>query len=220
MTLDIVDIGDHHTSYPPASSAKFEDSPQDYIDLAKRVIGYFAPRFYPSLKKEMLSNEDVVSNMATAIMKADWRWNENYRSKTGKVRTRKAYRNQCGLWEITAYLKRKKRKRDGMQVVSLNYFTSSNDEEQPQLIDVLPDEVANPAFTVADAEEQAHRQINIEGLLTAGILTKKEEKYIRMYYLQEVSLSDIGRMEGVSREAIRQDVARGIGKLQKLAKAL
>ena len=42
-----------------------------YINLAKKTISKFAPKFYNGLSIEMLQNEDAVSDIATALMYAD-----------------------------------------------------------------------------------------------------------------------------------------------------
>ena len=39
-----------------------------YISLAKKTINKFAPKFYNGLNKEMLSSEEAISDVATALM--------------------------------------------------------------------------------------------------------------------------------------------------------
>ena len=54
-----------------------------YLGLAKKTISKFAPQFYPGLRME-LNNDDAVSDIAHAIMQADWKWDAN--RKAMKVR--------------------------------------------------------------------------------------------------------------------------------------
>ena len=85
--VDIVGIGSHLIEYPPIDPKRFEDSFDKYIEIAKKVVAVFAPRYRPGLSEEILRSEDAISNIATAIMIADWRWNPEYKSADGTVRT-------------------------------------------------------------------------------------------------------------------------------------
>ena len=58
-----------------------------YIKLAKKTISKFGPSFYNGLSKEMLQNPDAVSDVATAIMEADWNYDPDRAGKTGKARS-------------------------------------------------------------------------------------------------------------------------------------
>ena len=47
------------------------DSLSEYITMAKKIISKFAPGFYSGLRKELLSNEDAIADIASAIMVGD-----------------------------------------------------------------------------------------------------------------------------------------------------
>ena len=96
MTADIVGIGKMKKKHPPAESLVFENL-HEYLRHAKRMIGYFARG---SLGKQMLASEDAISNVATAIMFADWTWDENYTGKRGQKCSKHTYRNLRGIWAI------------------------------------------------------------------------------------------------------------------------
>ncbi|MFN9953180.1 MAG: hypothetical protein ACK55I_08775, partial [bacterium] len=81
-----------------------------YINLAKKIISKFAPNFYGSLRTELLNNEDAIADIASALMFADWRWDETRKGFNGKAKTKYSYRNQCGIWAIKTYLTNKYRK--------------------------------------------------------------------------------------------------------------
>ena len=89
---------------------QFEDL-NTYILLAKKVISKFAPNFYSSLRNELLNNEDAISDIASALMTADWKWDKNRTGFNGKSKTRYSYRNQCGLWAIKTYVTNKYKKK-------------------------------------------------------------------------------------------------------------
>ena len=80
------------------------DALSTYISLAKKTISKFGPKFYNGLSMEMLKNEEAISDIATAIMYADWKWDSNRVGFNGKTKSKYSYRNQCGLWAIKTYL--------------------------------------------------------------------------------------------------------------------
>ena len=58
-----------------------------YLKLAKKTISKFGSQFYNGLSMEMLQNSDAVSDVATAIMYADWRFDSNRKGKGGLSKT-------------------------------------------------------------------------------------------------------------------------------------
>ena len=80
------------------------DSLSSYISLAKKTISKFGPKFYNGLSTEMLNNEEAISDVATSIMYADWRFDENREGKSGQKKTLYSYRNQCAIWAIQTYV--------------------------------------------------------------------------------------------------------------------
>ena len=61
---------------------------EEYLTIAKRMIMKFAPKFYSSLAQKMLKDDDAISQVAYAIMRADETWNPDYRSKKGTVKSK------------------------------------------------------------------------------------------------------------------------------------
>jgi hypothetical protein len=106
------------------------DSLATYISLAKKTINKFAPKFYNGLNKDMLSNEEAVSDVATAIMYADWRFDPNRPGKNGDKKTLYSYRNQCAIWAIKTYITQKyKDNNKKIKVHSLdNHIKNSQDK--------------------------------------------------------------------------------------------
>ena len=86
---------------------KVFDSLSTYICLAKKTINKFAPQFYNGLNKDMLNNEEAVSDVATALMYADWRFDPSREGKSGDKKTLYSYRNQCAIWAIKTYITQK-----------------------------------------------------------------------------------------------------------------
>ena len=183
------------------------DSLSTYISLAKKTISKFAPKFYSNLAKEMLSNDEAVSDIATAIMYADWRFDPNRVGKTGNRKTKYSYRNQCAIWAIKTYItnKYKKQKKD---TVSLNF---SLDNDNDQIGSSIQDPKSYDPIDIAISNEktEAYKKY-IQCIFDSGLLTKKQISIIKLYYLENETLASIGKKFGVSREAIRQNLKRAI----------
>ena len=180
------------------------DSLSTYISLAKKTISKFGPKFYNGLSTEMLKNEEAISDVATALMYADWRFDENRKGKTGLQKTLYSYRNQCAIWAIKTYVTTKYKQRKNSSI------DQDNDNDQ-KLDALLPDPKAeNPLDIIIEKEYNKDLSINIQALLNNDILSEKQKKQIEMYYFDDETLSSIGNKFGVSREAVRQNIKRGL----------
>jgi RNA polymerase sigma factor (sigma-70 family) len=186
------------------------DNLSTYITLAKKIISKFAPNFYSSLRKELLNNEDAIADIASAIMFADWRWDANRKGFDGKGKTKYSYRNQCGIWAIKTYLTNKYKKNN--QSLSLYNNEANNDST---FAENISDNVEyDPAKIIEDQEYSEHLSSNIEVLLSSGIISDKQKQQIIEYYFNDKTLSDIGKQFGVTREAVRQNIQKGLSKIR------
>ena len=130
MSIDIVGIGTPRKSYQPTENVNFEGL-VEYLEHARRMIAHYAPKFRVGLAKEMLKSEDAVSNVATAIMMGDWRWDENHASKEGRSSSKSGYRHKCVIWAIKSYLSRKTGiKNDTVYLSNSLYSENSDGNEQ------------------------------------------------------------------------------------------
>lgn len=180
------------------------DSLDSYISLAKKTISKFAPKFYNGLSIEMLKNEEAISDVATALMYADWRFDSNREGKTGLKKTIYSYRNQCAIWAIKTYVTNKYKKR---QNLSLDY---DNDSDQTLNSMIEDKKNKSPVDCLMEKEYLENLENTINQLFNNDILTEKQKKQIKMYYFEDCTLSQIGKEFGVSREAVRQNIKRGL----------
>lgn len=181
------------------------DSLDTYISLAKKTISKFGSKFYSGLSAEMLKNNDAISDVATAIMYADWRFDPNRTGKSGQKKTLYSYRNQCAIWAIQTYISNKYKKKPD---VSLDF---GNDDESASLNTTIPDYKAiSPLESLIEQESSEELSMTIEDLLNNDLLTDKQKQQIKLYYFEGLTLSAIGEIYGVSREAIRQNLKRAI----------
>ena len=181
-----------------------------YILLAKKIISKFAPGFHSGLQKELLSNEDAISDIASALMTADWKWDKNRTGFEGKSKTRYSYRNQCGLWAIQTYVSNKYKKKN----IKLSIDNISSDDMKTYSNNIKDNSACHPLDIAINKEEKENLKILIGSLLNSAILSEKQRKQIYKYYFEEKTLLQIGIEYGVTREAVRQNIQKGIKKIQ------
>lgn len=187
------------------------DTLEEYINLAKKMVTKFSP---PFIRKELLNNDEAISEIAEAIMVADWKWDPDRMGHNGQKKTNYSYRNQCGIWAIKTLLT-KKYKTKNHKTISLNqklkkdskdeimdYFSSSKEDDPAKIVELL--------------EEEENIKRYIEEIFNSNILSDKQKKQISDYYLNGKTLSQIGSEYDVTREAIRQNIQKGIAKIKDL----
>lgn len=183
----------------------------EYISLAKKTINKFAPKFYNNLNKEILSNEDAVSDVANALMYADWRFDPSRTGLSGMKKTLYSYRNQCAIWAIQTYVTNKyKKKSKNKESMSLDYSFDSDDGSLKYYESISDNKQRNPLDILISEEEQSSLTYDLDCILNSGIITDKQKDQLKMYYIDDMTLSEIGKKFGVSREAIRQNLKRAI----------
>lgn len=189
---------------------------QTYINLAKKTISKFAPSFYSGLRNELLSNEDAVSDIAQAIMTADWKWDKNRTGHEGKSKTKYSYRNQCAIWAIQTYISNKyKKKNMGLSLDSC--YDDSGEQSQSFSANIPDRREYDPAEIVSREEEENNIQTMVKNLLDSNILSDKQRDQIYSYYFDNKTLLQIGKEYGVTREAIRQNIQKGLAKIRAYA---
>lgn len=175
-----------------------------YISLAKKTISKFAPKFYNGLSSEMLKNEEAISDVATAIMYADWRFDPNRTGQSGQQKTLYSYRNQCAIWAIQTYITSKYKKQKCFSIDN----QMEDDSTHAQLI--CDKKQMDPAEIAIQNETDQNLIDTIDLLMNTAPLSEKQKQQIYMYYFEDKTLSEIGKEFGVSREAVRQNIKRGL----------
>lgn len=181
----------------------------DYTLIAKKCI----KKLYPSVAKEIFQDNDAFGEIVTAIATADWRWDNNRVGKnTGKHKSRYSYRNQCAIWAIKTYVSNRGKKRNTFSI------DSSIDTDTDNYYSLLHDNKScSPLDQIIQREEDAITKNSIKELFDSNILTEKQINQIKLYYFENKTLSQIGNIYGVTREAIRQNIKKGICSIKELA---
>lgn len=186
------------------------DSLATYINLAKKTISKFSGKFYSSLRNEMLSNEDAISDVAAAIMQADWKWDKDRVGKTGLQKTRYAYRNQCAIWAIQTYITKKYKSKKSYSLDSINTI-----DKDTSSYSFLSGSERDPLDIIIENEERENLTNCIQDLLEFTAITPKQKEQLKMYFFDGMTLNAIGEKYGVTREAVRQSIKKAITIFQK-----
>jgi RNA polymerase sigma factor (sigma-70 family) len=181
-----------------------KDSLSTYISLAKKTIAKFAPKFYNGLSTEMLKSEEAISDVATAIMYADWRFDPDRVGASGKQKTLYSYRNQCAIWAIQTYITSKYKKQ---KCLSIDNYINDDNTHAHLIVDKKQKDPLEIAIQNESAEDLSFA---LDSILNSSIISEKQRKQIYMYYFEDKTLSEIGKVFNVSREAVRQNIKRGL----------
>lgn len=183
------------------------ESLSTYLMLSKKIINKFAPKF---IVKQMLNDEDAISDIATALMNADKNFDPDREGSTNQKKTKYSYRNQCGLWAIKTYVtKRYKSKK----INSLDFVI---DEDSSLYSTIADTKNVDPAHIAISNEENYNLISDINAILESDMINKKQKDQIHLYYFENKSLAEIGGMYGVTREAIRQNIKRALTSIKNL----
>lgn len=215
MSVHIESIGNQKISYPDHKNIEFY-SLSEYITLAKKSISTFANRFYHGLAAKMLRDEDAISNIAYAIMLADWRYNENHTGKNKQAKTRYSYRNQCALWAIKTHVSKNRNiKKTGASSYSLDYVSSHNDNDNDAYAYVVDMKCHPPIEDLIQNEEIQSNSLLIDNLLGNPNLSTKQKEYVQLYFLEGYTFDQIGKKFSLTRESVRQSIIKAIQIMKK-----
>jgi RNA polymerase sigma factor (sigma-70 family) len=187
-TIDIVPLNFANTKNVNPKDVEF-DTTKEYLTIARKTIRAFT---HGKVSETMLKSDDAISNVATAIMLADWRWEPN------KGKTKYSYRNQCAIWAIKAYMQR------AFLPKTTISFNSSDSDCVDGMASMIQDKTNDKAGEVNDI---------LENCLNQGVISNKQFKYIKGYYLDSKTYQEIADEVGVSRQSVEQLIKSGIKRL-------
>lgn len=194
INMDIVGIGNRSVNKP-----KFKmENLDEYLSISKKMISALAPSIKYGLAEEMLCNEDAISNVAHDIMMADWQFNGNG--------SRFGFRKSRAKYSIKSYLSRRAKNNKRM-IFRLDKSISSSDGDK-YFSELLVDKADPPAKTVEDRDYEEFVLKNLEDMSNRGRLSKKGLRYIKMYYLEGLSVAEIAKKESVTRQAVNDTISR------------
>jgi RNA polymerase sigma factor (sigma-70 family) len=214
MLLQLNGIGNQKIKYKNHESIQF-DSMEEYILLAKKSISKFANKISNGLSTKMLKDEDAISSVATAIMMADWRWDEDYKNEAGTKKTKYSYRNQCAIWAIQTHVSKiyKKPKKIN-KIYSLDHDIEDLDGSVHQYI--KDENAKSPEDILIEKEYNDNLEKVTQQILNLDCLSARQKDYIYLYYFEDYTFEKIGKKYGITREAVRQGLNKAINILKDL----
>ena len=181
----------------------------DYLEIAKRCIGYFTEK---SLARDMIRNEDALSYVAHHLMQSDARWD----GVTGNIR---GYRATCARWAIMRWIRESKNKRN-VRMTSLNrdLVGRNNSGSRMQLYENIADPKAREPFDELYDSEETERQDakeQIAHLLNNSSLTSREKECIQFKFYDGLTYKQIGVKLSVSGSRAEQNVKEALRKMKR-----
>tara|TARA_R100001132_G_C3272301_1_gene94335 strand:+ start:1217 stop:1810 length:594 start_codon:yes stop_codon:yes gene_type:complete len=175
----------------------------NYIDEARAMIGRWGQMW-------MLTNDDVIANVANAIMRAEHDFDPTRGCK--RVTLRCTYGRRAIIKEFRTLNRLSKRPTH----FSIDVERIGNDGRV----------YSNAAKEIEDHRESIEEYINkkeeatkqkriAQKVLKNKCLTEKQRKYLKMHYLKGKSVREIAQIRGCSKQAVSQVLQGGLSRLQK-----
>jgi len=203
--MDIAPVSNSKKPYPDATKIKFE-SMDDYILHAKKIICYFAPRLRKGLREQIMSNEEAISNVATAIMLADWTFDREYVGEKGAKCSIRTYRNLRAIWAIKSFMTRRNRK--SSKCLSLN---NEINDRGSGAHDAMQD---NSCPSPHDSPEKKELREWLERVIDSALLSDKQSLYVRKRFFEDKTIAQIAVESDVSRQAVGESINRAMRKIK------
>ena len=213
--IDIVNVGDQKTTYPDSATIQFE-SLEFYLKLARKTIAKFGQSMGNGISKEMLSSEDAVANVANAIMMADWRWDPDRYGATGQQKTKYSYRNQCAIWAVKSYVSRKYKKNKSKKQENLSIDSYLDSSSESSFKNLLPSKCLDPLSILIENESSSTVRDYVNDIINSDILTERQRLYLKYYFIEDMTLEDIGKKFSITREAVRQGIQKACAMLREM----
>jgi len=168
-----------------------------YLSISKKIIAKLGPTIYSGLAHEMLKSEEAIGDVAHALMKADVKWNPNYKSVNNTVCSLSSLRILYAWWAILKYVKNKHKKHD---TLSLDY-----DVDNKPLSNLISSCKRNPTHQLEDKEY-------VDYILSS--LTPTQSSYIYSYYIEGKTFAEIGKEHGITKQGVEYTIKYGLSRLK------
>jgi hypothetical protein len=217
------DIDDPHIQYPDSKNPEIASrfmTMDEYHTIAKKVIKRFGKEYAGAARlNEMVNSDDYVSEVATQLMMADWRYD------TSKGCTPYSYRNQCGKWAVLDVLglsrTRANQPRQSLDVLvgdagdSVSIASLTEDLQAP-----------NPSDDMKRREKESRIRKYVKFLLKTSRLTDVQAKCLQLRYFGGPygdgieSHAEIGQYFNppITRQAVKQSLDKALFRLRQTAK--
>ncbi len=163
---------------------------KEYEQCVKKIVS----RKFRHLSHFLLNDDEIMTNLVTSAIMADWRFDGR-----GCI---KGYRAQCVKWAVKKTLQR---------LYSTQKFIYLGSEIQDSkgkirtLLDVLVCE--NNFYEIKES---------LEHIFHSKALTQKEKDRLRQYYLEDLTYKEIGELDDMTAEGVRKSINGSLEKIKTL----
>lgn len=182
----------------------------EYLEMAQKVLNYFAPHYFPSNVVYVLSeSEDAISEIAMHLMLADWSWDER------KGRNERSYRNYRGDRKINKLMQIFKTAAN-KELQSLDKVVA-NEKDSYRYVGNL---VYDPEKILIEKERSETISKYVRYLITHSGLTPMQKRCVELKYVEGVETGEeIGKQftPVVSRQNINEILEKAILKMKQTA---
>lgn len=211
LSVNISSLENRRINYPPAQSQEFL-SMEEYLKIAKKTVNYYCKK-NKELVYNLLVSEDAISSIAEQLMFGDWRYRPVHKKKIfdeegNLIRvdsiniSRHSYRNKCAVWAIKNYLDKSNNKKNN-QLQSLDI---QKDTDTVNLYDLVEDDKSMPVYKIFD--ESIRKKVNY--LLNNSKLSDPQKQCVTLYFLEDLTLEEVGVKLGISKQGVQQNVTRAL----------
>jgi RNA polymerase sigma factor (sigma-70 family) len=173
-----------------------------YLKMTRKVVVYILGAHNP-MTSDILKSEDAISNIATSIMMADWKFDPNHNV------LRSTYRYGAAKQAIMSYITSRKKKR---------FHYSLDTKISIDGVDVdLHAVLQCPKQKTPEAEIAHEIDLDLMERYVHGdedLLKPREKTILDKYFYQNTTLEEIGEELDVSRQRVHQIVGESIKKLK------
>ncbi len=163
---------------------------EEHLDEARGLIKHFGMNAH---EKDWCRNPDCVDIVVRNMIHAHYNFDESLGFK------RSTYIVKAGKYGITTYRNR---------LAKTKITSIYNLQEGMSIADPINDDLETDFYTINKLADS---------ILKNTKLTKKERNYLELYYIKSMSLPDIGKQLGISKQTIWQGIRRGLDRLMQSA---
>lgn len=161
---------------------------EKYRDCVKHVVY----KYYRRWSKFLLKDDEILTNLTTSAIMADWRFDGR-----GTI---EGYRVQCVKWAIKKAMVRIH------QTQKMTYFSTEIDDGSGKITTLLS--------LIENRYKGPDINLDVDKAFDECFLTQKEKDRVKHYYLDGMTLKQISELEDVTIEAVRKSIDKGISKLR------
>ena len=189
------------------SSFKFFNLPVEERDVAnyRREAMAMICRF-AGTKTDLMYDEDAITNVASAIAKAEYDFDPSRGYK--RVTLRMTY----GKYQVWKELRLQKKRRETFSL-DRAVHNANEDTEKTYGIDV-EDHRECASQKMEEDEEREKRKKMAHKMIQCSALTQKQREYLKLRYVKDISVKEIAERKKCSKQAVSQILLGAISRLR------